>query len=645
MADLGGSWDVFLAYASPDRDRAHALFEALTAADLKVCFDQEVLQPGDDWHALLPRYLRQSAVVLALVSPSTGEAHFERSELLLAINMVRREGRRLVPVRLVADVDLPYGTEMLHAIDMFGPGDVAGAAAKIAGLFPGLRSVQPVKATQVLSDRIPGPPKFFTGREDVLARVGALVRADRASVVTQAIEGLGGVGKTSLAAVLAEAHRHAFDIVWWVRAETSAVLITDLAELAPHLGLPVTDDPADTAAAVRAALSRTERSWLLVFDNAVNERALEAWLPVRGTGAILITSRNTEFPNADDIVPVDTFPPAVAAEFLRKRVQVRNPHAAAEDLGPVVERLDGLPLALEQAAAWVARTPERRFARFVELYDDHTNDPFPDGTSPRGYEQTATTTWRVSIDAANDEAPLAERALSLLAFCAPVGMPTRWLRDMGDDPFFDSAGPTAVDDALAALHAYSLATVASDGTIAVHRVIQAAARRRTPPGANAAAIRTLRAQLPGDAENHLNWPTLAVLAPHALMLVGRPEPPPDSVAELCPLLDNISSYQRSSGNVSAAITTATRTLDLATAWLGPQHPQTLASCNNLAIAYRGRWGSRAGHPFVRGEPRGSGAGAGRGSPRHCRQPSESRRRLPGSWGSRPGHPAVRGQRH
>src|SRR5882672_11461462 len=53
-------WDAFLAYASPDRTRARTLVDALTAAGVRVCFDQDVLRPGDDWHALLPQHLRAS---------------------------------------------------------------------------------------------------------------------------------------------------------------------------------------------------------------------------------------------------------------------------------------------------------------------------------------------------------------------------------------------------------------------------------------------------------------------------------------------------------------------------------------------------------------------------------------------------------
>jgi hypothetical protein len=52
----GIEWDVFLAHASVDKPFARQLNALLTARGVSVCFDEEVLRPGDDWHALLPRY-------------------------------------------------------------------------------------------------------------------------------------------------------------------------------------------------------------------------------------------------------------------------------------------------------------------------------------------------------------------------------------------------------------------------------------------------------------------------------------------------------------------------------------------------------------------------------------------------------------
>ena len=172
---------------------------------------------------------------------------------------------------------------------------------------------------------------------------------------------------------------------------------------------------------------------------------------------------------------VDLFADETATTFLRDRVRSTNSTAAEEDVRGVVQRLGGLPLALEQAAAWVAKVPNRRFAQWVDHFDDVSGEPFPDKTRPIDYEATAETAWRVSIDAANDDAPFAERLLAALAYFAPEQIPIPWLRDASSD--LGDATPGDVDDAIEALHTYALVTVNEDDTLDVHRVIGAASRR------------------------------------------------------------------------------------------------------------------------------------------------------------------------
>jgi hypothetical protein len=250
--------------------------------------------------------------------------------------------------------------------------------------------------------------RWFTGRDDLLSRLGAGFVAGRSSLLTQTANGMGGVGKTTAAAAFSETHRHELDVVWWVRAETEATLIDDLAGLARRVGLPGGETAADGAAQARVwlELAENQRRWLVVFDNAPDEASIEPWRPKRGHGMVLITSRNRNFDRVGDVLDVGVFSQPVAEEFLRDRVADRNPTAAAEPgVGLVAERLGGLPLALEQAAAWVTRAPYRRFARYLGLFDDAAKEPFPPELQPLGYDATAFTTWRVSIDAATKGSP------------------------------------------------------------------------------------------------------------------------------------------------------------------------------------------------------------------------------------------------
>src|SRR5437870_13567429 len=114
--------------------------------------------------------------------------------------------------------------------------------------FPGIirRSVPP-------QPRFPGtlPPtwnvplyyrnRIFTGREDFLAGLRAALTSGQPTVIS----GLGGVGKTQLAAKYA--YRHAVDavdyqVVWWMHSEEPTTLAVDYAKLAWKLGLPQKDE-------------------------------------------------------------------------------------------------------------------------------------------------------------------------------------------------------------------------------------------------------------------------------------------------------------------------------------------------------------------------------------------------------------------
>ena len=166
-----------------------------------------------------------------------------------------------------------------------------------------------------------------------------------------ALCGLGGAGKTSVAVEYAHRHLAEVGVAWQFAAEDPAVLAAGFGELAAQLGARDLLDARDPVASVHGVLAAYPAEWLLVFDNAPDRASVAAFLPPAGRGRVLITSQNPIWPpgQALDVPVLDA---EVAAEFLVNRTGDPDRQAALELAG----ELGGLPLALEQAAAYIQAT-------------------------------------------------------------------------------------------------------------------------------------------------------------------------------------------------------------------------------------------------------------------------------------------------
>ena len=174
--------------------------------------------------------------------------------------------------------------------------------------FPGHDKAVPRAETLRLPVPIHNLPPYnpdFIGREGVLARLHELLgKGQGPAVLTQAITGLGGIGKTQTALAYCYHHLAEHAVIWWLRAEQGATLAGQFAALAPHLGL----DPAmpDQDALVRSVRERlAERGgFLLVFDDLEEPDVLPAYLPRTG-GKVLITARQRDWQGRARTLPLD----------------------------------------------------------------------------------------------------------------------------------------------------------------------------------------------------------------------------------------------------------------------------------------------------------------------------------------------------
>lgn len=139
---------------------------------------------------------------------------------------------------------------------------------------------------------------------------------------------------------------------------------------------------------------------------------MQAFLPPAGPGRVLITSQNPNWPpgQALDVPVLDV---EVVADFLVNRTGDPDQQAAAE---PTAE-LGGLPLALEQAAAYI-QANGASLAGYLRLFRQHMNDMLARG-EPTGYGKTVATTWFLAFGQLEHSAPSAVGLLRLLAQYAP----------------------------------------------------------------------------------------------------------------------------------------------------------------------------------------------------------------------------------
>ena len=430
--------------------------------------------------------------------------------------------------------------------------------------------------------RLPPRPVVLAGREGLLADLDTQLAGEGDQrPQTVAPWGLGGAGKTSVAMEYAHRHLAEVGVAWKFPAEDETVMAAGFAELAAQLGahdLPGSRDPVASAHAVLAAYPA---DWLLVFDNAPDWVAVEEFLPPAGPGRVLVTSQSAVWPpgRAVEVPVLDT---QVAAEFLVTRTGDADQQAARE----LATQLGGLPLALEQAAAYIQATGTS-LAKYVALFGDRRADLLARGKAV-GHPPSVAATLGLALSRLGDKAPAAVGLVRLLACLAPEPVPLALLladaRAAGELALgvADTVGPLLGDpvsmgDAVAALRRYSLVTPDGDAVL-VHRLVQAITLGQIPPDAagqwQQAAAALVEAAIPADTEQPATWPVCAKLLPHARAVLALTS---GGLRRIAQYLGHIGSYP-AARDLWRLIADAYREDDA----YGPEHPDTLAARDDLA---------------------------------------------------------------
>ncbi len=330
---------------------------------------------------------------------------------------------------------------------------------------------------------------YFTGREEALLSLHSQLTATGAMTQNRAlaISGLGGIGKTQIAIEYAHRYRDEYDAVFWVTAATRETLHSGFIALARLLQLPVRDLPDQHVIidAVKQWLARHEQ-WLLILDNADELDLLADFLPTGDTGSILFTTRAQATGTLAPSLSIEQMSGEEGALFLLRRARLLTPKGSLEQASeadrtqafPLVAAMGGLPLALDQAGAYIEET-RCGLSGYLELYrTHHTSLLSRRSVSPSDHPESVAVTWRVAFLTVERTSPAAAELLGLCAFLAPDAIPEAIITE-GSMKLGPTLGPVASDAlalnaALEVLQKYSLVRRHPDTkTLIIHRLVQA----------------------------------------------------------------------------------------------------------------------------------------------------------------------------
>jgi tetratricopeptide (TPR) repeat protein len=456
----------------------------------------------------------------------------------------------------------------------------------------------------------------FTGREEELRKLRAQLTAGSVAVIRQppsALYGLGGVGKTEIAAEYAHRYSGDYDVIWWIRADQEDSIRAALVGLGRRLGLqdfrPEERDYSSRLVLDALQAGQPYEHWLLIFDNVTKPRIIGRYIP-QGRGHVIITSRISKWQRElhTDGIEITEFALDETVQLLRNRIPrlARNLDEAAaipgtpeqeesrrqEEAERLARTLGNLPLAAEHAAAYLAETGDP-IGDYIAAFERNAHELFSREADMFSTNVVVASTWNVTRAALTPEA----RCLfQILAFFSPEpvseevlvqpgrvqNLPPELVMVLGSHTDFRRAARELARFSLAEVHGVR-------NVIQVHNVVQAVTRgriEREDPGAAAMLRDTVHALLaasdPGSPEKEQNDPLYERSVHHLV---------PSGVLESAnPLARNLVINQvrrlHRRGGYGEGLSLGQRALPIWREKFGPDDIQTLALAVEFGIALR-----------------------------------------------------------
>ncbi|MFE1800364.1 FxSxx-COOH system tetratricopeptide repeat protein [Streptomyces sp. NPDC059517] len=434
---------------------------------------------------------------------------------------------------------------------------------------------------------VPQRNRNFTGREDLLEQLNRRLTEGVTAVLPEALHGMGGVGKSQIAIEHVYRRSRDYRLIWWIPSEQTNLIVQSLIELGEQMGLRAGADRSAVPAVLEALrVGEPYSNWLLVFDNAENPQEVRQFFPNDGPGRVLVTSRNSQWSSLANSLEVDVFAREESVALIKRR-SPQIPEDAADRLA---DSLGDLPLAVEQAAVWLAETGmpvhqyldlfETKYAELLQV------DP------PADYDLPVAAAWNVSLDRLREDHPAALQLLQVCAYFAPE--PVDWdffsavrgvsapqgLRAALDDPI-------KLARAVREIGRYALARIDHrKSTIQVHRLVQRVLIEQMNSTERAemrhCAHQILAHADPRNPQRSSDWPRYSALLPH-VRASGMVECEDPWVREL---VLNEARFLLARSDYAAALEAAEEAVGVWRRLLGEEHEHVMSADQVRAQALR-----------------------------------------------------------
>ncbi len=470
---------------------------------------------------------------------------------------------------------------------------------------------------------IPRQDHVFVGREQLLETLEAKLHPSLTTTISgkskketvmqtvypvSVCAGMGGVGKTQLALQYAHHPKHAYTLIAWFFSENIDQLKQQYIEFAKSLGYREEKSSIETALPyVKEWLSR-HPGWLLIYDNVNNYTDIKNYLP-SGKGSMIITTRQQHWPSAFQTLEIEVMTEEESIQLIQSLIHRKITDAEEKAAKELVNMLGFLPLALAQASSYIHQA-QITIIDYLNLYKNHERELLSDNTLPEGTNTfPVAVTWNISLEAIAKEAKkkheplLALELLNVCAYLAPEKISRHLLLTWFKEAYPKLSSPELVlPKLIAQLWRYSLINTEEDGSITVHRLVQAVVRHQHQQSSDqknldgspltlewyGLLVKSIHAEF--NYKTHLLEDELRQkkLLPHFQMLLNHYKKrwPTHSELSLAPIMNDIGSVFYLMGEMKISKSYYEHALSILERYYGKDHFESVFSLNKLGIVYR-----------------------------------------------------------